>query len=265
MTTAPPGGGLAVETLASRERTVLLIAIAATAALAWGTLLLGGSLHDADHGIMTAPHARAVALGAWLNATLMWFVMMVAMMLPPVLPWLMLVGTIGRSKGSRLDSRLAVGGFAVGYFTMWLAYSVAGAGLQLWLQGRMLLGHELRVGAVAGGIVLIATGLYQITPFKAACLRHCRNPMSFLLAKWRAGPSGAFNIGLRHGAFCVACCWALMAIAFALGLMNLLWMAALTVMLCVEKIAPGGLFWGRLFGVVFGAWGLWLVVGSVAG
>ncbi|MDX1389746.1 MAG: DUF2182 domain-containing protein [Acidobacteriota bacterium] len=265
MTTAPPGGGLSIQTLASRERAVLLIAIGATAALAWSALLLGGSLHDAGHGAVTAPHARTIDLGVWVNATLMWFVMMVAMMLPPVLPWLMLVGTLGRSKGSRMDSRVAVGGFAAGYFSVWLAYSVAGASLQVWLQGKMLLGHDLRVGALAGGVVLLAAGVYQITPFKTACLRHCRNPMSFLLAKWRDGPSGALNMGLRHGAFCVACCWALMAISFTLGLMNLLWMAALTVLLCIEKIAPGGFFLSRLFGAVFGLWGLWLVVASTTG
>ncbi len=121
---------------------------------------------------------------------------------------------------------------------------------------------DLTVGPRVGGALLIVAGLFQWSPLKTACLRHCRNPLSFFLSRWRDGPAGAFRMGFRHGAYCVACCWALMALAFALGVMNLLWMAALTLLLCLEKIAPAGRGTGRAFGLAFVVWGVGLLLVS---
>jgi predicted metal-binding membrane protein len=128
------------------------------------------------------------------------------------------------------------------------------------LQARGLLGHDLALEATAGGTVLIGAGLFQLSPLKGACLTHCRNPLSYFLRSWRDGPVGAFRMGAAHGVFCVGCCWALMAVALALGVMNLLWMAALTGMLILEKNAPGGRQMGILFGWVLIVWGGFLVV-----
>ena len=110
--------------------------------------------------------------------------------------------------------------------------------------------------------MLLLAGLFQVSPLKAACLRHCRSPLGFFLTRWREGPVGAYRMGLQHGAYCVGCCWALMMLSFALGVMNLLWMTALTLFLCLEKIAPGGATSSRLSGLVFMAWGLWMMIGS---
>ena len=118
-----------------------------------------------------------------------------------------------------------------------------------------LLGHDLSLGTQAGGAVLVAAGLFQLSPLKNACLSHCRNPMGYFLRRWRDGPAGALRMGTAHGVVCVACCWALMAVAFALGIMNLLWMAALTAMLVIEKNAPGGRQWGIVFGALLLGWG----------
>jgi predicted metal-binding membrane protein len=255
------GTGLTAERIAGGERIVLLVVVGAVAALAWAALLMSVPSAGSGHHAVLLPHAHTADLVGFVQAVLMWFVMMVAMMLPPVLPWLLVLGTLSADRGSRGASYAAVAAFATGYFAVWLAYSVAGAALQLVLQQYALMGMDLRVGRGVGAVVLVAAGLYQVTPLKGACLRHCRNPLSYFLSDWRDGPAGAVGMGLRHGLFCVTCCWALMAIGFALGLMNLLWMAVLTAMLCVEKIAPGGRILSRLFGVALAAWGLWLLLG----
>ena len=109
-----------------------------------------------------------------------------------------------------------------------------------------------------GSLLLIAAGVYQWTPFKQACLRHCRSPLQFLLTCWQDGSAGAFLMGLRHGAYCLGCCWLLMAVLFAVGVMNLAWIAALSVFVLVEKIIPRGLWVAKAAGLFLVAWGGWM-------
>ena len=159
--------------------------------------------------------------------------------------------------------------FGLGYFAAWLAFSVGGASLQIALQTWGLLGVSA-VGASAAlvtplaGAVLVGAGLYQVTPSKTACLEHCRTPMSFLLSCWKNGPVGAFRMGASHGAYCVACCWALMLTGLALGVMNLAWMVILTVVIALESLAPRGDRIGKVAGVALVAWGLVLLSGAWA-
>jgi predicted metal-binding membrane protein len=110
-----------------------------------------------------------------------------------------------------------------------------------------------------GGIVLIAAGVYQWTPLKNACLSHCRSPLAFLADHWREGRTGALTMGLEHGAYCVGCCWFLMALLFVLGVMNVAWIAVLTVFILVEKMVPFGKWWSRGAGAILVMWGAWLV------
>ncbi len=228
------------------QRLSLLAGVGVVAAMAWLLLLPGVSPLAHTHMGTSGLEALAVSTAAW-------FVMMVAMMLPPVVPWLLLVASgAGRPSGAFL--------FASGYFAVWLGYSLAAAAVQVGLQAMGVLGHDLALQATAGGVVLIGAGLFQLSPLKDACLAHCRNPLSYFLRSWRNGPVGAVRMGAAHGVFCVACCWALMAVAFALGVMNLLWMAALTGMLILEKNAPDGRQMGTLFGWVLILWGGFLVV-----
>jgi predicted metal-binding membrane protein len=227
------------------QRLSLLAGVGLMAAMAWLLLLPGVSPLAHMHGGASVVQALAVSTGAW-------FVMMVAMMLPPVVPWLLLAGSGARLTGAVL--------FAGGYFAVWLGYSFVAAALQVYLQARGILGHDLALEARAGGAVLMVAGLFQLSPFKDACLAHCRNPMSYFLRRWRDGPVGALRMGAAHGVFCVGCCWALMAVAFALGVMNLVWMAALTVLLILEKNAPGGRQVGIVFGCVLVIWGGYLLV-----
>jgi len=205
------------------------------------------------------PHAHPPGAAGYALSVGLWFAMMVAMMLPALLPWLRVFGEMaGDAYPGRKPARV-VTQFAAGYFVIWLGYSAAAAASQSGLQHLTLLQLDLRVGATVGGILLIAAGIFQLTPLKEACLAHCRSPLSFFLARWDGGPSGPFKMGARHGVWCVGCCWALMALSFVLGIMNLLWMAVLTAMVVAEQRAPRRWRLGRVFGVVFLAWGAVLV------
>lgn len=188
----------------------------------------------------------------WLVA--MWEAMMVAMMAPSVAPWLRAFARLA-SEG-RDDGRVAsAASFAGGYATVWLGYSTVAAAAQMLLHGAGWLGHAHVLAAPLGALVLIGAGLFQFAPMKRACLTHCRNPLSYLLARWRNGVSG-FRIGLAHGAYCVGCCWALMATAFAVGVMSLWWMAALAAVAAIEQVAPLGDRIAGALGVIMAGWGI---------
>ncbi len=196
-----------------------------------------------------------------LATTAMWMAMMTVMMLPVVLPWLLGFAALSRDREAGTIRPGWVALFALGYGTVWGGFSLLAASLQLGLRGWGLLGASIGSAATAGGLVLIGAGLYQVAPAKAACLEHCRTPLSYFLTNWRNGPAGAFQMGLSHGAFCVGCCWALMVCGFALGLMSLKWMAALTALIGIETLAPHGKQIGRLAGAGMVLWELTLLMG----
>lgn len=152
----------------------------------------------------------------------MWFAMMTAMMVPAVWPWV--------AAFNRLGGNTAL--FSGGYAAAWLFYSLAAAAIQLWLP------HELSTGVTAS--IFLAAGAFQFAPLKRACLMHCRNPLTYFLVHWRDGAAGSFGMGLHHGLFCVACCWALMATTLAVGVMSVWWMAALAVAAFAEQVTPWG-------------------------
>jgi len=243
------------------DRALLLSGAGMATLLAWTALALGhGATAAARHGA-AAPRPHPGAPGGLLLASAMWFVMMVAMMLPAVLPWILLFAEAARrgapDRGAPFPTLL----FAAGYFAVWGAFSLIAAAAQLLLQRAALLDPaRLALSSASGGALLVVAGAFQLTPLKAACLKHCRSPLGFLLERWRPGPLAGFRLGARHGAWCLGCCWALMLLSFALGVMNLAWMAFLTLLLCVEKILPGGERAGRVFGLLCLAWGLRLLL-----
>lgn len=197
-----------------------------------------------------AGHTHAAPGLAFWPLTLMWLGMMAAMMAPTAWPW---VRAFHRFSDS--EQAAGVGGttrFASGYLLAWFAYAVGAALLQRALQEAGLMATS---GAFVvpwlGAVIFVVAGLYQFAPLKRACLTHCRTPMGYFLTRWRNGPIGAFRMGLHHGLFCVGCCWALMATAFAVGVMNVWWMAALTVLALAEQIAPHGHLLRRLLGAAF--------------
>lgn len=191
---------------------------------------------------------------------LMWTVMMIAMMLPAALPFVFAFGFEHRSRRARGLPYVPASIFLAGYFAIWTAFSALAALVQ-WLlhRGALLSPMMTATSSVFAGGILVAAGVYQWTPYKDACLRHCRSPLTFLLSDWREGRLGAFRMGIDHGLFCLGCCWLLMALPFATGVMNLAWMAAITVFILIEKAAPGGQWFGRIGGATLVGAGAWMI------
>ncbi len=193
-----------------------------------------------------------------LFTTVMWAVMMVGMMSATAAPVLLLFAEM-QSRRAQRGVPLAVLLFALGYITLWLGFSVCAALTQWALHEGALLSSTLAAASPRlGGAILIAAGAYQLTPAKGACLRHCQSPLGFLLANWREGARGALQMGLRHGSFCLGCCWALMCVLFAVGVMNLVWVGALTAFILLEQTGRIGARVARVGGLVMIASGILL-------
>jgi predicted metal-binding membrane protein len=235
-------GGLTPALLASRARLGLIALLFALAVVAWW------STADRMSGMDDGPGTALGALGWFLGV---WVVMMAAMMFPSVAPTVALYAQMARRRAP-----VAPLLFAAGYLVTWAAAGLVAYGL--FAAGRSVLGDELTWdGAgrwIAGGTLIVAAA-YELTPLKDVCLSKCRSPVGFLVGSWRDGLSGALEMGARHGAWCVGCCWALMASLFALGVMSLAWMAFVAVLIALEKILP----WGRA--ATYGTAALLLVLG----
>ncbi|WP_332773628.1 DUF2182 domain-containing protein [Phenylobacterium sp.] len=283
----------AFERLLSRRRAITVVGLLALCALAWLYILTGAGLGMSAREMTTLslfPHKTAAAQAmpgmdmsgmdmpgmvmdmgpapatppAWTPRTAalmvaMWWAMMIAMMSPSAAPTILLYAQVHRRAvaQSQIQDRPApTGAFAAGYLLTWLGFSVAAAGLQ-WVFGRVGLISDMGSQSrwLSGGL-LIAAGLYQLSPLKQTCLAHCRAPAAFLSTHWRPGATGALRLGLRHGAYCVGCCWMLMALLFVGGVMNLAWIAALAVLVLAEKLFPAGRWIGLVCGAVLVGWGV---------
>lgn len=187
---------------------------------------------------------------------MMWSIMMIAMMMPPAVPALSVFLALQSRRCPQQPSARNGAMYLVGYLTTWLGFSVVAAVVQWTLMRAALLTPMLQSANVAlSAAILLAAGVFQFTALKNNCLAKCRMPLAFFLAEWRDGLGGAFMIGLRHGRFCIGCCWALMAVMFVVGAMSLFWMAALTLFVLAEKVAPAGWHIARWAGLVFVVWG----------
>ena len=210
---------------------------------------------------MAAPALQSWSWNELLPLFMMWAVMMVAMMLPSAAPVILLFSRIGASRAARGSRYASVAFFATGYLVAWWGFSAVAALLQWWLHSAAILSADMRtVSPIAGAGILIAAGVYQWLPVKQACLSHCRSPLGFLSSSWREGRLGAVVMGIVHGVFCVGCCWMLLALLFAAGVMNLAWVAALSLIVLLEKIAPAGPAIARVGGVVLIIIGLAIVL-----
>ncbi len=234
---------------ARAERLVLLGAMALTAALAWAYVWqgagMGMSALDMTRWSLFPHLQRDTAAGmdtGWLVVSSMWFVMMVAMMTPSAVPLVLLHDRVLRHHGHKMPHRPHLPSLflLMGYLAVWLGFSVAAAAVQKALEPAGLLSGMMlwSRSAAFSATILAMAGLYQFSPWKQACLSQCQAPARFLSRHWRAGTLGGFLLGLRHGAFCVGCCWLLMALLLVFGVMNLLWIAALTLLVLAEKLLP---------------------------
>jgi predicted metal-binding membrane protein len=224
--------------------------------------------------IVTAQRMRGMDAGPGSDlGRLGWFVgvwvtMMAAMMLPSTAPMVLLFQRISLDRRRRGGSYTPTWVFAGSYLAVWAAYGLVAYGFY-----RLAVGVGAgflawdRAGPYVAGAAIAAAGLYELTPLKSGCLRHCRTPVHFVLGRWRDGPTGALRMGAEHGAYCVGCCWGLMLVLFALGVMSLLWMAVVAALIFAQKIVPGGERLTRVFAVAFVTVGVWVAIapGSVPG
>lgn len=246
-----------LESALRRDRRIVIAALAALATLCWAYLgwLAANSGMDASmdtHGSM----AMSAEFGRWsplqfAAMLLMWSVMMVGMMTPSAAPMILIYARVARHASARGTSFAATGWFALGYFLAWIGFALLATMVQWALESALLLSPmTARAGPLVGGGLLIAAGLYQWTPLKDACLSHCQSPLAFIQRHggFRGTSGASLILGLRHGRYCIGCCWALMALLFVAGVMNLLWIAAIGALVLAEKLVPGRLL-QRIAGV----------------
>jgi predicted metal-binding membrane protein len=264
-----------LEAALQRDRLVVVTALIAVILTAWIWIVLGAGTGTSAVAMtrmagipdMDMMMERAVWTPGYAGLIFaMWWVMMVAMMLPGATPMLLIFARVNRSQKAQHRPYVPTGIFAAGYLAAWGGFSLLAAGLQWGLEQLDLLGPMMTATNYwLGGAILLAAGLWQLTVLKGVCLRHCRSPLSFLAQQWRPGRLGAFRMGLGHGAYCLGCCWFLMGLLFFGGIMNLFWIAGLAGFILLEKTIPMGHWFGRVAGVWFAAWGVLMLVSATGG
>ena len=241
-----------------KDRLFAIFGLLLATGLAWGYLIAGAgmSMHEMD-GMFMATRDAPWTPGDAAVIFVMWAVMMAAMMLPAAAPMILLYGVIARGRRAKGSAAVPTGIFASGYLLVWLAFSLAATGMQYGLEKADLLTPMMQTtSTIFAAAVLICAGLYQWTPLKQTCLRRCRAPLDFIMTYWREGVRGALNMGVRHGLYCVGCCWMLMLLLFVGGVMNLAWIAGLAAFVLVEKLAPEGHWVARVTGALLILWGV---------
>ncbi len=249
----------------SRQRWVVIGGLASVTAVSWVYILAGAGMgaNPDSRAMMDMTTDWSPEYVALMLA--MWWVMMVAMMLPSAAPMILLFAAVSRRSGEGENAVPPTALFAAGYLIVWGGFSLIAVSLQWGLDKLALLNPMMASASVPfGGALLIATGAYQMTPLKHACLRHCRSPIQFLGRHWQPGAAGAMRMGIEHGLYCLGCCWVLMTLLFYGGVMNLVWIAGIALYVLVEKLLPAGHKIGRLIGVVLILWGTGLLIRFLA-
>jgi predicted metal-binding membrane protein len=270
----------ALEALLRRDRWLVAGLLAGIAAASWAYLLSGAGMDmsafeatgmggSGAEGAMPAMSGMApMAPAAWSPAyalviLAMWWVMMIAMMLPAAAPMVLLFAAIHRKQRPEGTPQLPTSLFLLGYLLVWGGFSLAAVALQWSFAAAGSIGPDMALtGTLLGGGILLAAGAYQLTPLKQACLRQCRHPVHFLTRHWRSGGGGAVRMGLAHGAYCLGCCWALMLLLFVGGVMNLYWIGGLALFVLFEKLVPAGHWLSYAAGAALVAAGGWLLAGA---
>jgi len=256
----------AFQAVLQRDRLVVLAALLILAALAWAYVLWLAHDMAMPMGPMMAPAAHAWSIADFGFTFAMWAVMMVGMMTPSAAPMILIYARVARQAAGQGHVFASTLWFAAGYLLAWVAFSALAALAQGALIDAALITPMLAsAGRYFGGAVLIAAGLYQWTPLKDACLAQCRAPLDFIMRHggFRPRAHRALMLGLRHGLYCVACCWALMALLFVGGVMNVLWIAGLAIFVLFERVLPAGRLVARVGGTALIAAGAWLLLSPV--
>jgi len=265
----------ALEAVLRRDRVIVAAALIALTALTWSYVIWLAA--DMEMGGMDMSEFRMIPSGFGLMMPAgapwppvefayvfaMWAVMMIGMMTPSATPMILIYVRVGRQAASQQQPFAATSWFAGGYLLSWIGFAIAATVAQWGIERLGWLTTDMTVSNdIVGGIVLIAVGLYQWTPLKDVCLRQCQAPLQFIQRHggFRADVSGSLALGFRHGAYCIGCCWVLMALLFVGGVMNVLWIAVITIFVLLEKLVPAGRVISRITGAGFLAAGAWLIV-----
>jgi|APSaa5957512535_1039671.scaffolds.fasta_scaffold16075_5 predicted metal-binding membrane protein len=250
-----------------RDHLVVLTGLISVCGAAWLYIFAGAGM---EMGTTPSGSPTVNSTRDWTPAYLglmfaMWWVMMIAMMLPGAAPMVLFFATINRKSGEQGRGHVPTYIFAAGYLVAWGGFSLGAVFLQWGLDSVTLLSPMMQTSSIyLGGALLIGGGLYQLTPLKHACLRNCRSPFNMIAHSWREGAFGAFRMGIEQGLFCLGCCWVLMALLFYGGVMNLWWITGLAIYVLIEKLAPAGHALGRYTGALLIVWGGWVIAGAIA-
>jgi predicted metal-binding membrane protein len=268
----------ALELVLRRDRAVVLAALGVLAALAWTYVLWlaamdgrhtamtdmsGTGMSGMDMAKMAGPGLRAWSAPEFAFMFVMWAVMMVGMMLPSAAPMVLIYAGVARQAQARHRPFAATAWFAGGYLLAWTLFALLATLVQWSLEHALLLTPMMASASTAlGGAILVAVGLYQWTPLKGACLSQCQSPLIFIQRHggFRREPWAALGLGAKHGLYCIGCCWALMALLFVGGVMNVLWIAGIAILVLVEKITPAGRWVARITGAALVGSGAWLLI-----
>ena len=243
---------------------VTLLGLLIASSWAW-LLYQDWAMRHMDVVEMAMPSAAAWNSVDLLLVFGMWTIMMAAMMLPSALPMIFAFAAVTRRRGENPNALPRTGLFVFAYLLVWTAFSAAATLAQWMLHSAALISPMMVASSpLLGAALLIAAGIYQLTPFKRVCLARCQSPLDFLLTEWRDGNTGAFVMGARHGAWCTGCCWLLMTVLFVVGVMNLWWVAAITLFVLLEKLIVRAQWLRYASGALLIAWGAWLAFAAPA-
>ena len=263
----------ALEAVLRRDRAIIIAALGVLTALAWSDLVWLADDMAMDGMEMTGyrmiPSGQALMMPAgspWRPIEFayifaMWAVMMIGMMTPSAAPIILIYARVGR-QASETQPFSSTTWFAGGYLLAWIAFSLAATSAQWALERASLLTPMMAsANRIVAAILLIIAGLYQWTPLKDVCLSHCQAPLGFILSRggFQRAATSSLTLGFRHGVYCLGCCWALMVLLFALGVMNLFWITALAILVLLEKVMPLGRVIARFAGIAFFAGGVWML------
>ena len=258
---------ISLDSILKRDRAIVLAGLVGMTLLGWAYMVFEtSSMYHTGVCSCAGMKMSGPDTAPWSAATLpplflMWVEMMIAMMIPSAAPMILTFAMVNRKRREQARPYVPAGVFLLGYITAWTAFSAAAALVQWILHAKALLSQMMvSTSPLAGGALLVFAGVFQWTPLKNTCLRHCRSPLTFLMTEWREGVRGALLMGLKHGAYCTGCCWLLMALLFVAGVMNLWWIAVIAAFVLLEKLAPRGLLVGKVAGGLLVVWGIWIVV-----
>jgi predicted metal-binding membrane protein len=257
---APPKT-TALETLLKKDRLIIIISLVFISIICWFYIIyLYKQMHpmNMDAFLFAMPMSPEWTATDFLLLFLMWLVMMIAMMTPSIAPLVLIFAMVNRQKKQQQAPFVSATYLFAGYYVAWAIFGLLATLLQWrlqaidWLDPEMFITHKY----VAGCILLLA-GIFQFTTLKTRCLQHCATPVAFIHSKWKDGRSGAFQMGIQNGIYCLGCCWILMIVLFVAGIMNLLWIAIIGAFVLVEKIYPGRKWLSMLAGILLVGCGIY--------